>query len=298
MPPQGRRLMRDDLRPSHIVERKRKKAKRIFLVFVAVFFLVVGAVVYIFRLPTFQISSVEITGNKVIDTKDIQAVVDPILSQKYLFVFPKNNFLIYPQAEIFDALEKKFPRAEYINLSLQGQKLVIEMKERGGRFLWCGDAPTLLVNDEECYFTDGRGYIFDNAPYFSDNVYLKIYGIRSSGEETIIGSKVLSEDLFLKAVNLRTVLYEKGVHSVALFLKPDGDYEFLLTHPSSDRTNRPRVIFSKNGDYATIANNLISALENEPLKTDFKEKYSQLEYLDVRFDKKVLFKFKEVDNAD
>ena len=293
MPPQGRRLMRDDLRPSHIVERKRKKTKRgVFLVFIGLL-VVVGGAVYISRLPSLKISSVEVTGNKVVDTKDIQDTTMRVLSGKYLFVFPKDNFLIYPQREVLDLLEVTFPRAEYINASLQGQKLIIEMKERGGRFLWCGDEPSSDSTNEECYFTDGRGYIFDKAPYFSDNVYLKIYGIRVSQNESIIGSRVLPEDSFLKAVNLRAVLYEKGVQARYLYLKEDGDYEFYLTHSSSESATRPRIFFFMNADFATIANNLISALENEPLKTDFKEKYSSLEYLDARFDNKVFFKFRE-----
>ncbi len=293
MPPQGRRLMRDDLRPSHIVQRKRKKAKRVALVISLLVCLLVGSMVYISRLQSLKISSVEVVGNKVIDSDEVNDIVTKTLSGNYLFVFPKNNFLIYPNRELLNVLETTFPRAEYITTSLENQKLIIEMKERGGRFLWCGEIPTETPTEEECYFTDGRGYIFDKSPYFSDNVYLKIYGIRESGSESIVGSKILSEEAFLKVVNLRAVLYEKGVQSTRLFLKPDGDYEFYLAHSSDEGVTRPKILFSKNSDFLTIANNLISALENEPLKTDFKEKYSSLLYLDARFDNKVFFKFKE-----
>lgn len=294
MPPQGRRLMRDDLRPSHIVERKRKKAKRVAILIFAVIFLVLGVLVYVSRLQSLKISSVEVVGNKVIDTNDVTELVNKTLSAKYFFVIPKDNFLIYPNRELLTILETAFPRAEYITTNLQDQKLIIEMKERGGRFLWCGETPTSTRTEEECYFTDGRGYIFDKAPYFSDNVYLKIYGTRESEQESIVGSRILTEEAFLKVVNLRAVLYEKGVQSTVLYLKPDGDYEFLLAYSSDEGVSRPKILFSKNSDYSSIANNLISALENEPLKTDFKEKYSSLLYLDARFDNKVFFKFKEV----
>lgn len=290
--------MRDDLRPSHIVQKKRKRTKRVIFIFSILFLIVLAGVVYVSRLSSLKISSVEVVGNKVIDSKDVVSVSNRILSGNYLFVFPKNNFLIYPQRDLLDTLESEFSRAEYITTSLSGQKLVIEFKERGGRFLWCGDEPSLDSTSEMCYFTDGRGYIFDKAPYFSDNVYLKIYGTRMSDTEEIVGSKVLPEEEFLKAVNLRTILYENGVNATVLYLKADEDYEFQLARASNQSDDRPRILFSKNADFATIANNLISALENEPLKTDFKEKYSSLLYLDARFDNKVFFKFKETENAD
>jgi hypothetical protein len=298
MPPQGRRLMRDDFRPTHIVERKRKKAKRMALFVFLTLLLVVGGVVYVSRIPSLKISSIEVVGNKVIDSNDVKDTVTQTLSGKYFFVFPKDNFLIYPSRELLGILETTFPRAEYINPKLEGQKLVIEMKERGGRFLWCGDVPTDKDVDEQCYFTDGRGYIFDKAPYFSDNVYLKIYGTRVSSIEEIIGSKILSEEDFKNVVNLRAILYENDMHATILYLKEDGDYEFWLSRPSNESSDRPKIFFSKKSDFSEIASNLISALENEPLKTDFKEKYSSLLYLDARFDNKVFFKFKESENAD
>lgn len=294
MPPQGRRLMRDDLRPSHIVQKKRQKAKRMSLLIFLIIACVLGGVVYISRLPSLKISSIEVIGNKVIDKEDVIQIATEVLSGNYAFVFPKNNFLLYPSRDLLNELENSFPRAEYVSTKLEGQKLVVELKERGGRFLWCGDVPVQDSTDEECYFADGRGYIFDKAPYFSDNVYLKIYGVRQSPKEGIVGSKVLTEESFLKVVNLRAVLYEKGVNSIALYLKEDGDYEFFLAHSSDEGVTKPKILFSKNSDFVTVANNLISALGNEPLKTDFKDKYSSLLYLDARFDNKVFFKFKEV----
>lgn len=294
MPPQGRRLMRDDLRPSHIVQKKRKKAKRVMFFVLLVIVLLIGGLVYVLRLPSVRISSVEVVGNKVIDKDDVVEVVEKTISGMYLFVIPKNNLLIYPSRELLSELENAFPRAEYITTSLEGQKLIVEMKERGGRFLWCGDVPTDTPTEEECYFTDGRGYIFDRAPYFSDGVYLKIYGSRQSKDEHIVGSTLMDEQAFLKVVNLRAVLYDAGVQSTALYLKEDGDYEFHLAHSPDEGVTHPKILFSKNSDFATIANNLISALQNEPLKTDFKDKYSSLMYLDARFDNKVFFKFKEV----
>ena len=45
-------------------------------------------------------------------------------------------------------------------------------------------------------------------------------------------------------------------------------------------------------DFQKIAENLQAALATEPLRSDFKNKYSSLLYLDLRYGNKVYFKFK------
>jgi hypothetical protein len=54
----------------------------------------------------------------------------------------------------------------------------------------------------------------------------------------------------------------------------------------------PEIIFKIDSDFQKIAENLQAAITTEPLQTDFKNKYSSLLYIDLRFGNKVYYKFR------
>ena len=68
---------------------------------------------------------------------------------------------------------------------------------------------------------------------------------------------------------------------------------FLSKGTSSTSAIGPKIIFKKDADLQNIAENLQAALNIEPLKSKFKNKYSLLLYIDLRFGNKVYDKFLE-----
>ena len=244
---------------------------------------------YLSRLDNLNITEIQVSGNKVVETRMLQEAVEQVISGKYLWLFPKTNILYYPQGAIGDELREKFKRIKEINMSVQSDKtLEMVLEEREGKYLWCGAAPE--AEKEKCYFSDEDGYIFDEAPYFSGEVYFKLYGLGNLSAENPLGGYYL-EPGFIQLMTLKDTLIDFGMKPVALYHNPNGDLEFFLTKGKSASV-RPKIILKADADFQNVAENLKAALDTEPLLSKFKNKYSSLEYIDLRFGNKVYYKFR------
>jgi len=73
-------------------------------------------------------------------------------------------------------------------------------------------------------------------------------------------------------------------------VQEDGDVKLYLSSFTSKMG--PEIIFKADSNFEKIIENLQSVLSTEPLQSDFKNKYSSLLYIDLRFGNKVYYKFK------
>ena len=164
------------------------------------------ALVYFSRLSSLNINNIEISGNQIVETSAIKDVVQQQISGKYFFFFPKSDIFIYPGNAIKNALENKFKILENINVSVKtNHTLVVTLSERKGVYTWCGMSPDVGIptSGDNCYFIDDNGYIFNQAPYFSGEVYFKFYG--NSG----IGS-YFSMQNFQQLISFKNILIIKN----------------------------------------------------------------------------------------
>lgn len=274
------------LNSPRLLELKKKKHKilrrKIFFL-VCFFILILVGLSFLSKWEYININNIQISGNKVIETKMIESVVKEKIAGNYLWFFPKTNFLLYPKGEIKREIADKFKRLKDISLNVQNFKtLNISLTERTALYTYCGITPP-ETNDsnQKCYFVDNSGYIFDEAPYFSGEVYLKFYGIADS---------YFLKPNFAKLISFKETLEKIGIKPVVFFLEDTGDIKVFLS--SSTSQLGPFVIFKDNADFNQVIENLQSVLTTEPLKTEFKTKYSSLLYIDLRFGNKVYYKFK------
>src|SRR3989344_3974534 len=90
-----------------------------------------------------------------------------------------NKALFYPKSAIRRSLASTYPRLKDIELRVKsGGALLISVTEREPLYTWCGEniPETDTAENQICYFLDKEGYVFDEAPYFSGDVYFKFYG--------------------------------------------------------------------------------------------------------------------------
>lgn len=287
---------RNILNSPRLLEMKRRKRRVLqnkILLSIFAFLIIFAGLTYISRFSVLNINSVEIIGNKVIDTQAIEKVVKRQIEGKYLWLIPKTNILLYPTNDIKKELDNKFKRLKDITFSIKNKKtLVVSLAERIGLYTWCGIVPTEQNSDsnQKCYFLDKDGYIFDESPYFSGEVYFKFYGLTELIEDVPSGFYFLKQN-FQKLTLLKETFENMGLKPVALYLLDNGDVKIFLSTENSLFTG-PEIIFKIDSDFKKIAENLEVALTTEPLQTDFKNKYSSLLYIDLRFGNKVYFKFK------
>ncbi len=277
---------RSVLNSPRLLELKKKRQKilrrKIFL-WGFLFLLVFTGLSFLSKWEKININNIQISGNRVIDTKMIEGVVKENITGNYLWLFPKTNFLLYPKRSIQRELTDKFKRLKNISMSVKNlQTLDVSLTERTALYTYCGIAPAELDSkNQKCYFMDESGYIFDEAPYFSGEVYTKFYGN--------IGPYFF-EPNFAKLISLKEALKNIGVKPVVFFVEDNGDIEIFL---SSTTAQLGPVIFLKaDADFNQVAENLQTVLTTEPLQSNFKNKYSSLLYIDLRYGNKVYYKFR------
>ncbi|MBU0999140.1 hypothetical protein KKG24_02415 [Patescibacteria group bacterium] len=282
-------MKRDVLNSPRLLELKRHRRRIILIKF---FIFILGLIVfcilllYLSNLDVLNISKVEILNKNTTDMEAIKKMAEEQIAGKYLGLFPKTNIFFYPKNAIKSKLQEKFKKLKNINLSIKNNKILeISSEERIAKYTWCGVVrPASYTNDQKCYFMDEDGYIFDEAPYFSGEVYFKFYGIQSES--------YFFKQNFKQLIIFKDILLKLGLKPVSLDITDIGDVEiFLMKGTSSALAPEPKIIFKIDADFQNIIENLETALNTEPLKSKFKNKYSSFLYIDLRFENKVYDKF-------
>lgn len=288
---------RNVLNSPRLLEFKKKK-RRVLLtkILLSIFTLlaVFAGLAYISRLPIFNIREVKITGNKVIDKDMIKTSVEKEIVGNYLWFFPKKNILFYPKNTIKNKLLDEFKILKDMTFSITDDKfLEVSISERTASYTWCEDDLVVGVpSGEKCYFMDETGFIFAEAPYFSGEVYFKFYGLahRSTTEGSAVFGTYFSKDNFKQLIYFKDILVSMGLKPVSLQVLDNGDIKFFLSNLNKTSLE-PYIILKPDSDFQQIAENLETAINTEPLQSNLKNKYSSLEYIDLRFGNKVYYKF-------
>ena len=286
-------------RLSELKNKRRKFFLNKILLILFSFLVILAGISYLSRISRLNISEIEITGNKIVETKAIKSTVENIIKEKYLWVFPKTNIFFYPKNNIQKELADKFKRLKDIKFSIKnGTVLEVSVAERTASYTWCGNTP-VVESEEKCYFLDEDGYIFDEAPYFSGEVYFKFYGVTHEARPNMLGlaSQIdaPSGTYFLREYFKKLIVFKNAVETmklkpVGLYALSNGDIKLLLSVPNTLSIS-PEIIFKLDSDLEIVAENLQTALDTEPLKTDIVKRYSSLLYIDLRFGNKVIYKF-------
>lgn len=281
-------------RLNELKKKRRKETLKIFFICIFVFLVVFVGLVYLSRMEELHISEIKIEGNNTIDSGMIETKIEENLSGEYLWLFPKNNILYYPKGEIRTNLSNNFKKLKDITFSIEKNKiLIVSVSEREAKYMWCGNTPTGvgLPQDEiqtsenqKCYFLDSDGYVFDEAPYFSGEVYFRFFGLLDTDKN------YFSKENFSKLIEFKDAVVDMGMKPVAIFLEENGDIQVYLSKGGGSGIE-PRVIFRLDNELQNTIENLKTALDTEPLKSKFKNKYLSLLYIDLRFENKVYNKF-------
>ncbi len=272
--------------------RKRKVFYRKSLLVLFLFVFVTGGLIFLSWRPFLAVKEVSIAGIRALPKSDIQSDVASVLRERYIFAFPKSNIFLVPKRDIERTLRAEFPRIETIDVSIDTRRILhVALTEREGKFLWCGATMHSVEDTADCYYMDSTGRIFDKAPYFSaENIYFTFYGsITDEIDGQILDEHYLSLTEF---TTLETFIESLDNSSVASFACEEKEDEFVLYLGKTMGENMPYMTWKRSADLAHLKSNIDSALATEPFKTRFHTELSNLEYIDLRFENKVYYKFK------
>ncbi len=236
------------------------------------------------------IETVKVEGNTVVDTEEIKEVVEKVLDQSYLFIFPRRNTLLYPKRELVSTLANHFPYLnEIVATTNDWTNLTIKVTERRATFLWC---PISDSSDGSCYFMDHTGLIFSPAPLFSSQLFFEFRGLVASDP---LGTRPWPSYQVAKLNALRQSIDD--IFSDSLFSDyqvmqasqtPDGDFEFIAVSGEQQF----KLIISLAQEIEVILTNLRAMLTSPDLieEANMTQLSADQHYIDLRFSPKVFYK--------
>jgi len=288
-------LKKRGLRSSRTIkEKKRRFIIRLILIVSAGVFLVTGFSFLSF-LPEMTITSISITGTKLVSKGSIHEYSSETITRRYWGFFSTANSFLYPKNKIKEGLLDRFPELSQVTLSLYGlQSLTINVKERKPFALWCGEQlPEEKDDSSTCYFLDRDGIIFAPERFFLGSIFFKVYGpiegdkIRTGSlTKKPLGFLLIEKQRYQRFIEFAHVLKAMKLEVNTLVMQENGDAFFVLE-------NKIKILFHKEQNFQNLLENFESVLDTEQLKLeDFIGEETSLEYIDLRFNKRVFFKFK------
>jgi cell division septal protein FtsQ len=217
----------------------------------------------------YHIDSISVTGNEILDSSTIERFVREYLEEDY-FLMPQSHILVFKESGLEYRLQQELPEIKAVEIFQQQQDISLDIKERSPDALWCNE--TL----EDCQYVDKDAFAYKQAPGTLENIYLVV---------------LTEETPSLRAYPLPTDLYK----SIRKFSE---DLEALLEHDTTRISFDEKDIlydFKYFSVYTTqdrLGENIIDDIRvvKNQLPLFSKNSLKSLEYIDVRFPDKVLYK--------
>jgi len=198
------------------------------------------------KLPFLTISNITVHGADADIMQALESSAGGSLQGKYLGIFDRANTLIYPKAALVNAIKESSARIESVKVARNGTEgLDITVTEKAPAALVCPSLPdfsgsSLALGDTDtCYFADSTGYIYEQAPSYSGNVYNRYYipGLsddsQASSTEGVIGSYATSTSEFANLQKFYDSIQAGKIFVDAILLKDGGEYELYARNAVS-----------------------------------------------------------------
>ncbi len=267
------------LRSSKLTRRKRQSfALKILFLVVAILLLIAG-ISYLLKRPEVSIQEVVLNGNETVLLEDIKSLVNKEISGDYFFIFPRSDIFIYPRNFIEKSILLKFKRVEEVKVSSVGfNSILVEIKERKPKALWCGEN-RLEDAIPECFFLDENGLLYASSPVFTGDIYFRFYG--PLGDGSSVGQYFLPKKRFQEILFFLQSLRKSDIQATELAVGDVNSYELYLGSST-------RVLFAQDAKLSSVLDNLKSTLLSDDLKNNGTV---GIDYIDLRFGNKVYYKF-------
>ncbi len=197
-------------------------------------FLILGGIVYfLFFSQYFQIKEVKISGTKTISEEFLRKGINAELSKKIYFFASQDNLFLFSSGKIKKTFLKEFPKIRKVSIKRGTPSfLEIRIEEREMVAIWCNSASESQIDStnsppvdsaslpQNCFFIDGDGVIFENAPIIQGNLIFKINDKRNL-ENIGLGNRMLEAGFVKRLFEVKKNLEENLNISFPEFAIPD-----------------------------------------------------------------------------
>lgn len=270
------------LQSPKLIEKKRAKLIKITLIYSLCFVFLLSGIFFTLRLDRLQITKI---NSNVAYSSEITDKVNSILSDSYLYLIPKSNFLFYPKSEIKEALLSSFNNIESLKVTANGMSsLDITIKERAPTAVACEG----FRNDDnsKCYFIDDDGLIYSKSPDSSENLFFRYYLSTNSIDEMIGQNLMGDKSKFIAMNGFIESIKKSGLNLTGLLVGEDGQYELY----AKNIDNSEMVIyFNDRLPLDKIQSNLIAFIENSKVKKGDNNGKMNFESINLRFGNNIFY---------
>lgn len=276
-------MRKDVLGESRRIKRKRIFVK-VFLFFITIILFFAG-LSSLFYISKFRIQKITIEGNLKTNAEQVSLIINSILDKKYLKILPYDNIFITPKEKIKEEVFNNLLRINSISIDREfPDSLLIKIGERKPVALFCGNYPEEemeeIVAPNKCMFLDKNALVFEEAPIFSNNLYVRFFYDSLNNNEISLREKIIDEHMFDNLIKFIGLLDKNSIKTIKIIVQEEDIYQ-LFTNEGW------YIILNKDNTSLGYLNNLIVSLDNQ-----IKDKRSNLEYIDIRFGSKIFYKYK------
>jgi hypothetical protein len=235
-----------------------------------------------------RVNQVVVEGAQIVKSEEIIVETQTILAGQLLPLVPKNHLWWYPAEELQTNLLTKFPRLATVKTFAEWPgRLSVVVTEREPALLYCGL--------DKCAFIDPTGRAYAAAPTFSPGVFLTWTAsstlpalpfdlIKGPNVNRLISSQKIFNKVFalLKLPEWRVNQFEQTL---------DNDFIFWVEAKTSSSTQATkwRILINQETSPFDLGENLHTALSSI-LEAKKSAALPKLDYVDLRFGKKVFYK--------
>ncbi len=275
---------------------------RVLVVLVLLVLVLVAVVIGFLRKPTFQISSITITGTSSLDSNEVQIAAQKHISGNYALVIPRTNVLLFSKTMMDTFLMTQFPSIASVDTEFSSPTMLsIAITEKKPAFLWC---------TAQCYFVDNSGMVYQDSPTFTPGVFLEFLGTTPTATiidpSNPIRRRFASVSEFTKNISTINELSTYPMHIISLkYLSLADSTPALATGVgdvaltvdqigSSVIPNGAQILILQSQDAVTIGQALGLVLTDKSFQDAFSAHPATLQYIDLRFPGKIYYKFQTV----
>ncbi|TSD02072.1 MAG: Uncharacterized protein Athens071425_170 [Parcubacteria group bacterium Athens0714_25] len=265
-------------------EKKVRHERSLFLR--AIFYFLLASFVAVFLYVLFfsgflKISKITLEGAKDLKREDVLEIVDNYLHGKYWGIVEKNNFILVFEGKLENKILDKFRKIRSIEVEkIFPNTLNIIIDERESLLIWSAG--------DEKFVLDENGRAYERADFNSklvkENNLVEIKD--ESNKSVSIGEKVLSSDYIDFSLAIRDRI-EKEI-----------DLPIENQYRTNSRIADEVIVRTQEGWDIFLNNKLDLDYSSRMLKTFLEKQVGQdqrreLEYVDLRIEKKIYYKFKK-----
>ncbi|MFH1455087.1 MAG: hypothetical protein ABIF22_02085 [bacterium] len=262
------------------LNRKRQKSfiKKLFAYFIFILFSISLAVLGLTNNKV-RIKEIIVSGNFSVSTLDIIKLANSEINKYYLWIIPTDNLFLLRRSKIENQVLDYFKKIGYVKVWIRGiDKIEITIKERESKNLWCKGTP---ISSKDCYFMDSSGFVFEEAPKFSEDTFPEYFGLIT--EVNPIG-QIYFKDNFKNIFGLYNGLKNMSFEPKRFNALNEHEYEVYILGGG-------KILVNDKKSFESSLINLQALIDNKYIKNDAVS-LKTIKYIDLRFGNKVNFELK------